>query len=44
MRLHFANYIGGMRSYMPSPAFGGQYALDTIYATCMIMILIPMAG
>ena len=28
MRLNFARYIGGMRSYMPSPAFGGRYALD----------------
>ena len=28
MHLNFAKYIGGMRSYMPSPAFGGRYALD----------------
>ena len=31
MRLNFAKYIGGMRSYMPSPAFGSRYALGTVH-------------
>ena len=34
MHLNFAKYIGGMLSYMPSPAFGGRYALDITNAQC----------